>query len=84
MSSLIDGVFKYSRIGRDETPTSIFELGDIVNEVKEQLQPMNEKVEFEIINAFPKVENKQLYKYQLVSNLVSNAIRYNDFPEIKI
>ena len=39
-----------------------------------------------MIDSFPKVENKELYMYQMISNLVSNAIKYNDkaVPEIKI
>ena len=86
MSSLIDGVLEYSRVGREETPTTEFELKEIVTEVTDQLRPMNEKVKFDVNDSFPRVKNKELFMCQMVSNLVSNAIKYNDkeIPEIRI
>lgn len=86
MNSLIDGVLDYSRVGREETPTSNFSLDEIVHKVVEQLQPMNPNVNFKISSNFPVMQNKELFMFQIVSNLISNAIKYNDkdTPIIKI
>lgn len=86
MGALIEGVLEYSRVGRVETPTTTFSLNDIVLEVTEQLRPMNTKVQFEITPNFPIMVNKELFMFQIVSNLISNAIKYNDKdqPIIKI
>ncbi len=86
MSSLIEGVLEYSRVGREETPTTDFSLDDIVHEVADQLRPMNENVQFEIAPKFPEMRNKELFMFQIVSNLISNAIKYNDKeqPLVKI
>lgn len=78
MTSLIDGVLEYSRVGREETPISDFNLNEIVHEVADQLKPMNEQAEFKFSGEFPEMKNKELFMFQLVSNLVSNAIKYND------
>lgn len=81
MSLLIEGILQYSRVGREESPTSEFELQTLVEEVVEQLKPMNGAAEFSVANDFPKLVTKELFMFQTVSNLVSNAIKYNDKPK---
>lgn len=84
MSNLIGGILEYSRAGRDEAPISKFDLGEIVREVTDQLSPMNPNVQFEIGSSFSTVKSKELYMFQIISNLVSNAIKYNDKDEPKV
>lgn len=86
MSLLIEGILQYSRIGREESPTTEFDLQKLVKEVVEQLKPMNVEATLDVADNFPKIVTKELFMFQTVSNLVSNAIKYNDKakPIIKI
>lgn len=78
MSGLIDGILQYSRVGREEVEVTEFELQELITEVVSQLKPMNPKSVISIDKGFPRLLSKELFAYQILANVLSNAIKYND------
>jgi light-regulated signal transduction histidine kinase (bacteriophytochrome) len=83
MENLINGVLEYSRIGRTEIRRELVDVKKILDEVAETLIP---KKDFEIsINGnFPVIMGSAVLLSQVFSNLISNAIKYNDKPIGKV
>lgn len=83
MSSLIDGILQYSRVGRiKETPVEV-NLNQLVREVIDMLKPpVNFAITIE--NTLPVVFAERTRMQQVFQNLISNAIKYMDKPEGKI
>ncbi len=85
MENLINGILEYSRIGRKELPKSTFSVAQLVNEVIDSLSP-EEDVVIDVAKLLPEVTAERILLYQVFSNLISNAIKYNDKlqPHIKV
>lgn len=83
MVSLIDGLLVYSRIGRTEVATETVKVEELIAEILDSLQPPD-SFKFEIEVAIAPFATKRLLLSQVLSNLISNAIKYHDRPDGRI
>lgn len=89
MSTLLEDLLKYAQIiNSDEIPKEKIAFNDIVKEVQESLLTSIKESNTQLIVAdtFPIVYVNKMQIYQLVQNLVSNAIKFNDkeFRQVQI
>ncbi len=76
MDALIDGLLKLSRIGRQELPVESVDMTQLLQEVIDSLSP---PASFKITSvALPVLATKRLLLNQVLSNLISNAIKHHD------
>ena len=76
MENLINGVLDYSRIGRTKIEKESIDLNELVGHIVESLvPPENYNV---TISDLPIIFNAKILLYQVFSNLISNAVKYND------
>lgn len=82
MEALIDTLLHYSRVGRGElawTKADLnIELADVLNLLEPRLRESN--VEVRIPRPLPHVRADQSRIKEVFSNLIANAIKYNDKP----
>ena len=85
MYQLLEGILRYSRIGRGQEEKEILELNELVSEVISTLLP-SENFNVLISNELPPIFADKTKIYQVFQNMISNAIKYNDKPvgEVKI
>jgi len=83
MHNLIDGVLKYSRVGRVKEEKVKVNLNDLVSEVVDMVAPP-ENIEITVENQLPVVECEQIRIMQVFQNLLSNAVKYMDKPRGQI
>lgn len=76
MESLINGLLEYSRIGRIQTPSSQVNVGVLIKEVIDSLQPPT-TFNIEIAHKMPTLIAKRLPLQQVFANLISNAIQHH-------
>lgn len=79
MENLINGVFEYSRIGKGRISVEKVDIKEMLDEIAENLIP-KEDFKFSIIGCPPEIIVAKILLYQVFSNLISNAVRYNDKP----
>lgn len=86
MDSMIEGLSQYSRIGKDKTESNEFEIKSLIEDVVNHSNSNVSKVQFEIKGSFSKVNTKEFFVMQIISNLISNAIKFNknERPLVKI
>ena len=76
MDALINGLLKLSRIGRQELPVESVDVSELLKEVIDSLSP---PADFKITSvALPVLATKRLLLSQVLSNLISNAIKHHD------
>ncbi|MDH4239598.1 MAG: ATP-binding protein [Phycisphaerae bacterium] len=80
MHNLIDGVLKYSRVGRVKEEKVKVDLNGLVSEVIDMVAPP-ENIEITVENKLPVVECEQIRIMQVFQNLLSNAVKYMDKPK---
>ncbi len=83
MEDLINSLLYFSRLGRADLLRQSVNLTELVQQVIATLtiaRPHNE-VEFRIPQPLPTVEGDRAQINELFTNLISNAIKYNDKPE---
>lgn len=88
MSTLIDSLLNFSRLGRREMTKVDINMNDLINEtIKEcKVEGVNNQPTFNIHELSPVKGDVQLLK-QVFCNLISNAIKYSakkDKPEIEV
>lgn len=85
MYQLLEGILRYSRIGRGQEAKEILDLNSLVNEVISTLLP-TEHFNIYVLNDLPPIFADKTKIYQVFQNIISNAIKYNDKPigEVKI
>ena len=83
MSSLIDGILEYSRIGRIKGKEEEVDLNIVAKETIEILAPP-ENIQVIIENELPVVFGDRVRIGQVFQNLISNAMKYMDKPEGEI
>lgn len=83
MNALIDGLLQFSRIGREKLPTESVELTELLQETIDSLSP---PAGFAITHtrSISKIATKRLFLSQVLSNLISNAIKHHDRDRGKI
>ena len=80
MDGLIDGVLRYSRIGRVKEKEESLDLNLLVKEVVENLAPP-ENIQITLENKLPVVLRDPTRMGQVFQNLIGNAIKFMDKDE---
>ena len=83
LDALIDGVLRYSRIGRIHETASKIDLAELVHEVIDSLAPPP-NISVHVTSQLPTIMAEKTSIQQILQNLISNAIRYLDKPEGRI
>jgi light-regulated signal transduction histidine kinase (bacteriophytochrome) len=76
MNALIDGILKYSRVGRVETELETVVLDKLLAEVIDTLAPPPEFM-IEVMPGMPTLLTVRVLLEQVFSNLISNAIKHH-------
>lgn len=89
MGVLIDKLLEYSRIGRISLPRGDVKIAEVVAQaIEDNIYEINRRgAKIKIQENLPVVKNVERQRiYQIFTNLISNAIKYNDkeTPEIEI
>jgi signal transduction histidine kinase len=75
--NLIQGILSYARIGKEIVPKEQVDVNKLVEEVLDSVSlPGNIKVS--VTTRLPVLTTEKIPLFQVFSNLVSNAIKYND------
>ncbi len=84
MESLINGILSYSRAGRIKTAKEKFFVKPVVDDLCETFS-INKPTRF-LIEGDPQLElvSEKITLGQILQNLISNGIKYNDKPDIEI
>jgi light-regulated signal transduction histidine kinase (bacteriophytochrome) len=78
MEALITGILEYSKIGRSKVEPELVAIDDLISEVLDSLSPPDH---FTIqVGDMPSIVTQRIMMYQVFSNLISNAIKYNNKP----
>jgi light-regulated signal transduction histidine kinase (bacteriophytochrome) len=83
MEDLINSLLHFSRLGRAELAQDSVNLNELVQQIIATLtisRPQNE-VEFRIPRPIPSIQGDYSQINELFTNLISNAIKYNNKPE---
>jgi PAS domain S-box-containing protein len=80
MSNLIDDLLTLASIGAKEEPLEEVQLGQVVTETIEGLDYMLRGVELKVKEALPTVLANRTRMQQLLANLITNAVKYNNKP----
>jgi two-component system, chemotaxis family, sensor kinase Cph1 len=79
MEDLIESLLRYSRLGRAELLLQPVALADIVESVLEVIEiSQPSPVQLQIPRPLPRVECDRAQVTELFTNLISNALKYND------
>jgi signal transduction histidine kinase len=81
--NLIDGILKYSRVGRVKEEKRAVNLNDVVKDVIELICPLD-NIKIQIANELPVIFCEKTRIEQVYQNLISNAIKFMDKPQGKI
>lgn len=80
MDNLIDGILRYSRLGRTREKTERLDLNVLVQEVIDTIAAV-ENVKVTIENKLPVVVSDAIRMEQVFQNLIGNAIKFTDNGE---
>ncbi|PSB49429.1 PAS domain S-box protein [Chamaesiphon polymorphus] len=76
MSALIDGLLRYSRLGRQDLATETVDLSQLIAETIDSIDPpVGFKIE--IVSPLPTLAAKRILLGQVFANLMSNAIKHH-------
>ena len=82
MNALIDGLLRYSRLGRQDVAIETVDVGQLLAETLDSIDP---PASFQIdIQPLPTFDTKQILLSQVFANLLSNAIKHHDRPNGRI
>lgn len=83
MEALINGLLKYSRIGRVKTEPETVNVSQLLAEIIDSLAPPQEFT-IEIVGEMPTLVTEKIPLQQVFSNLISNAIKHHDREDGKV
>jgi PAS domain S-box-containing protein len=83
MDALIDGVLRYSRIGRVHEAAVAVDLDQLAHEVVDSLAPPPH-VTVTVAPGLPTIQAEKTALQQVLQNLIGNAIRYLDKPRGRV
>ncbi|GHN00798.1 PAS domain-containing sensor histidine kinase [Cytophagales bacterium WSM2-2] len=83
LESLINGILEYSKVGREKASSETIDVFQLITEVLEMLSPPS-NIKVDISLEMSTIDAPKTMLYQVFSNLVSNAIKYNDKKEGQI
>lgn len=76
LENMINGLLDYARIGRVKMKLAEININELIHEIREMLVP--EKFEFIVKGQLPIIKAEKLRVEQIFSNLISNAVKYNN------
>jgi signal transduction histidine kinase len=74
--NLIEGILSYARVGREDLERETVDLNLLVSEILENL-PADKGIRVEVM-PLPILYSEKFLLFQVFSNLIGNAIKYND------
>ena len=77
---LINGILEYSRVNCVTNKYELTDVNSILKEIVDLLEPPSH-IEIKINTSMPQVAIPDLHIKQVLSNLINNAIKYNDKPK---
>ncbi|NJO27233.1 MAG: PAS domain S-box protein [Richelia sp. SL_2_1] len=83
MEALINGLLKYSRIGRVKTEPETVNVGQLLTEIIDSIAPPQEFT-IEIIGEMPTFVTEKIPLQQVFSNLISNAVKHHHRTDGKV
>jgi PAS domain S-box-containing protein len=83
MDRMIDDILAYSRLGRAQENPEAVALADLVSSVVQDLAPPAQ-VRVHIADSLPVVYGEPVRLRQLFQNLIGNAIKYGDKPQVEV
>jgi PAS domain S-box-containing protein len=86
MKNLIDDLLKLSRIGTKQEPLERVDVNEILEEVREVMSSrlQSQNVQLALVQTYPIMLSSRTRLIELFSNLISNAIKYNDKADKQI
>nr|WKN37390.1 sensor histidine kinase [Tunicatimonas sp. TK19036] len=83
VEKLISNILSYSRAGHEQVDKTAVDLNQLIHEIIGELQqPENFSIELE--HPLPTLLTEEILIYQIFSNLLTNAVKYNDKPEGRV
>ncbi len=76
MDALIDGLLRYSRVGREDLVSETVDVAEVLIETIDSLSPPN-SFKINIVSTMPVLHTKRLLLNQVFANLISNAIKHH-------
>ena len=80
MEQLINGILQYSRIGRVNVEITDVDVGDLINQVVEELMPPDDMI-ITVGEGMPKLQTNPTMMRQVFANLIGNGIRYRNIEK---
>ncbi|MFB6214631.1 MAG: ATP-binding protein, partial [Candidatus Bipolaricaulia bacterium] len=80
----IESLLTYSSINMEEKGFEEIDLGGLVSELREDLKYVLDGVNFVVPNDLPRVYGNKTLLTELFSNLVTNAVKYNDKEDPRV
>ena len=77
MEKLIAGILNFSKIGMTKTKKEPIDLNVLANEAFDSID-INKNFEFKIVDTLPTIKGVKALYIQILSNIISNAIKFND------
>jgi light-regulated signal transduction histidine kinase (bacteriophytochrome) len=83
MEGLIDGLLALSKIGKQKQPAERVDIGAMLTEIVELISP-SPQMRIHLPKRLPVVYTERLPLQQVLSNLISNAVKYHNQPNGEI
>jgi PAS domain S-box-containing protein len=83
MEGLVNGILEYAKSGTKSVNPEITDVGSLINDIVEHLGIQNDQ-QVEIQEGLPIILTQRILLEQVLSNILSNAHKYNSNPEPKI
>jgi signal transduction histidine kinase len=83
MEGLIDGLLALSKIGKQKQPAEWVDIGAMLTEIVELISP-GPQMRIHLPRRLPVVYTERLPLQQVLSNLISNAVKYHNLPNGEI
>lgn len=80
MDRMLEDLNRYSKMRLDPTQFELVDLGKLLTDVREDLGPLLSGVELHIPAELPPVYGRPSLVGELFSNLIHNAVKFNDKP----
>lgn len=77
MENLINGILDYSRVGRTHIEKQKIDVREMLDQIIDTFVPA-QNYEVSITETMPQLFDAKILLYQVFSNIISNAVKYND------
>jgi signal transduction histidine kinase len=75
--NLIRGILSYARVGREQPEKEIVDLNLMMQDIQDNL-PLRTGLVLNVQSKLPQISTERIPLQQVLSNLISNAIKYHD------